>query len=58
MDNSTRLNLRAILAVTFLALKVSGAVNWSWAIALIPIWLPIARDVIGLFSIWIIKRWR
>ena len=30
------------LAILFIALKLTGYINWSWFYVLMPIWIPIA----------------
>jgi len=49
----TTLKLLLAFAFTLLALKLFGAVTWSWWIILIPFWLPISVTL-GVFTIaWI-----
>jgi len=31
-----------LLAVTFIVLKLTGVINWSWLWVLAPIWIPTA----------------
>ena len=35
-----------ILLITFIVLKVTGVINWGWAIVLLPLWIEL-----GLFSV-------
>ena len=40
--------------LVFIALKWTGAVDWSWAIVFIPLYLEIIIDVgLGLFTWWL-----
>jgi hypothetical protein len=41
------------ILLVFIALKWTGAVNWSWGIVLIPLWVGIIKEI----SIQLIYRW-
>ena len=34
-----------LLAVTFIVLKLTGIINWSWLWVLAPIWIPTAITI-------------
>jgi hypothetical protein len=55
-SNSTKLMLRRAesnmidILLVFIALKWTGAVDWSWAVVFIPLWLELIEDIgLGLF---------
>lgn len=35
-----------ILICTFVVLKTSGAVDWDWPTALVPLWVPLAAAAV------------
>lgn len=42
------------ILLVFIALKWTGAVDWSWAVVFIPLWLEIIEDIgIGLICWWL-----
>lgn len=46
----TGVSRTAILGVIFIALKVSGVVNWEWKWVLSPFWLPILIIILILLA--------
>ena len=36
------------ILLVFIALKLVGAVDWSWAVVLIPLWMELAIDALIL----------
>ena len=46
-----------LLQVAFIALKITGTINWSWWWVMAPTWIPlsIALVELGIF-LWLIKR--
>ena len=44
-DNSKGNSFCGLLAILFIALKLTGFINWSWLWVLSPIWIP---AVVGL----------
>ncbi|MDO5036940.1 MAG: hypothetical protein Q4E37_01400 [Tissierellia bacterium] len=43
------------LALIFIALKLTGHINWSWVWVLAPIWIPIAILGIIIIFAYVIK---
>lgn len=42
------------ILLVFIALKWTGAVDWSWAVVFIPLWLELIMDIcLALFSWWL-----
>jgi len=39
--SKSSLSLPTILLIIFLTLKISGAIAWSWAWVLSPLWVPL-----------------
>jgi hypothetical protein len=37
-----------VLAVSFIVLKLSGAIAWPWMIVLAPLWIPYALALMGV----------
>lgn len=50
--------IKAIITAVLVVFKVTEVITWSWLIVFIPIWGPIVRDIVGLWSIWLVRRWR
>lgn len=47
-----KITFLGLLAIVFIALKLSGHIAWSWLWVLSPLWLPWAvLAVIGLISV-------
>ena len=44
-DNSKGISFCGLLAILFIALKLTGFISWSWLWVLSPIWIP---TVIGI----------
>lgn len=44
-SNSGGIGLPALLAVLFIALKLTGVIAWSWLWVLAPFWIPLALVV-------------
>ena len=43
------------LFLTFLVLKLTGVVNWSWWWVAAPLWIPVGTAVVILFAIGVIR---
>lgn len=46
-----------LLAILFIALKLTGYVQWSWLWVLCPIWIPVSVAIgllvlLGILSVW------
>lgn len=42
------------ILLVFIALKWTGAVDWSWAVVFIPLWFEIIEDIgVGLICWWL-----
>lgn len=41
------------ILLVFIALKWTGAVDWSWGIVLIPLWIGIIKEI----GIWLACKW-
>ena len=37
---SSRIGFSGLLAILFIALKLTGVITWSWLWVLAPIWIP------------------
>jgi hypothetical protein len=57
-DNNGYRGLRflELLTVVFIALKLLGAIKWSWIWVLSPLWAPLVLIVIVLIVMWIIHK--
>ena len=42
-----------ILTLTFITLKLIGAIAWSWAWVLSPMWMPIGILALAMLVYWI-----
>ena len=54
MENQTAsggLSFGGVLTLTFIILKLTGNIDWSWWWVLSPIWIPILLVVI-VFLVW------
>ena len=40
------------ILLVFIVLKWTGAVDWSWGIVFIPVWISIAQTLIGGLIAW------
>lgn len=43
------MGLLEIVQVVFIILKTTKAVNWSWKVVLIPLWINIGLTIVSLF---------
>lgn len=43
-----------LLAVTFIVLKLTGVINWSWLWVLAPIWIPTAITLAIIVTVLIV----
>ena len=50
-DTSSALSFLDLLTLVFIALKLTGYINWSWWWVLSPIWIPVIILLIVYF-IW------
>jgi hypothetical protein len=53
-------SLPATALITFIALKLTGVVTWSWWWVLSPLWISAAPLVLlagGLLVLWFLGRW-
>lgn len=57
MEKSTSAgsSLTSMLLVLFIALKLTGVINWSWWWVLAPFWIPLTLGVLVLAIIAILK---
>lgn len=42
---SSGIGFSGMLAICFIALKLSGNINWSWLWILCPLWLPVVITI-------------
>jgi hypothetical protein len=45
-----------LMVILLAALRIHGAIEWSWLWVLCPLWLPLVLTVIGFASFIIVKR--
>lgn len=43
-----------LLTIVFIALKLTGYINWSWIWVLAPLWIPFAIAIISILIIFIL----
>jgi hypothetical protein len=56
MKNSQLINLQLyLLFLTFLILKLTHAINWSWILVTTPLWIPIPIIVVLVIIYAILK---
>ena len=53
---SSGIGFSGLLAILFIALKLTGYITWSWLWVLAPIWIPFIIVVFILISIVIITN--
>ena len=46
-----------LLAILFIALKLTGHVQWSWLWVLAPIWIPVSLALSILFVVGVLAVW-
>lgn len=58
-SSSSGIGFIGLLQILFIALKLTGNVNWSWGLVLAPMWVPIALFVVVfLFTHLVLgKKW-
>lgn len=44
-----------ILTIVFIVLKLTGVINWSWWLVLLPLWIWAAVFVIMLLVVWLMS---
>ena len=54
--SSSGIGFFGLLAILFIALKLTGIITWSWLWVLAPIWIPFVIVVFILISIVIITN--
>lgn len=47
--SSGGIGFTGLLAILFIALKLTGVISWSWLWVLSPIWIPLALVLVALF---------
>jgi hypothetical protein len=47
--SSGGIGFSGLLAILFIALKLTGVISWSWLWVLSPIWIPLALVLVALF---------
>ncbi len=50
MENSGRFGFVGLMALLFIALKLTGYVAWSWWWVLAPVWAPFAL-ILGIVAV-------
>lgn len=56
MENKTvkgDIGFCGLLTIVFIALKLMGYINWSWAWVLSPLWIPLIIVLVLLFLLWV-----
>lgn len=49
----------SLLALLFIALKLTGQIDWSWWLVLLPIWAPVvALLCLAFFCVLVYLAWR
>jgi len=52
VNNNNGIGFLGLLAVLFIALKLTGVIAWSWFWVLSPIWIAVLLVLLLLFVIW------
>ena len=50
-SSSNGMGLLSVLQVIFLVLKLTGLINWSWPIVLIPLWISLGILVVVILFV-------
>jgi hypothetical protein len=51
-----RLVTMLLIQFAFIMLKITGVINWSWVIVLVPVWIIIFWELFSVFVFLIILR--
>lgn len=54
-NTSYGINFLELLAIVFIALKLTGYIQWSWWLVLAPLWFPIIPIIILILVLIIIE---
>ena len=54
-NTSYGINFLELLAIVFIALKLTGYIQWSWWLVLAPLWFPIIPIIILILALIIIE---
>jgi len=46
-----------LLGITFIVLKLTNVINWSWWWVLSPFWIPLSIAILILIGIIVFYRW-
>lgn len=49
-------NVSGLLLVLFIALKLTGQINWSWLWVMSPLWIGAAVSVIILLAVYVLDK--
>lgn len=55
MEKGGGIGFCGVLAILFIALKLTGFVSWSWVWVLAPIWIPVIIAVVCIIIILVSK---
>ena len=57
-NTSYGINFLELLAIVFIALKLTGYIQWSWWLVLAPLWFPIIPIIILILVLIIIELFK
>ena len=53
-NNSSRgMSFAGVIQIIFIVLKLTGLVNWSWGVVLIPLWIDLILLAVILLYLWL-----
>ena len=55
-SKSSGLGILAVLQVVFFVLKLTGLIDWSWWLVLVPLWADIGLGLLFIILAWIIYK--
>ena len=55
-SQSSGLGLLSVLQVVFFILKLTGLIDWSWWLVLVPLWVDIGFGLLFIMLAWIIYK--
>lgn len=55
-SKSSGLGILAVLQIVFLVLKLTGLIDWSWWLVLVPLWVDIGFGLLFIILAFIIYK--
>lgn len=55
-SSSAGMGITGVLQIIFIVLKLVGAINWSWWVVLIPLWIDLGMSFILVLIVFIISK--